>query len=333
MQRRSFIAGSSAAGAFALAGGFERGLAAEARPRTPVRLGYVGTPCEAITYTAPDSTIFRRHHLDARLTGFERESGLLAALSAGTIDAASLNLPALLGPLAAGSNVRVTAGLHAGCLRVVAPDDVVVRALGNLKGASIAIDRLHSSSMNLLSALLQRQGIDPERDVRWRVYAPADMEAALDAKAIDCVAVADPVGYALIADKKAVPYLNTADGGFSCGDSIGRGHHCFLALSGRVVDAHPAVAAALTRAYLESSSALQHGVGGDALAEQRGGFVAGDLYGTIGMLSSYDWGASTDLVLEEIELTARDFRRAGLLPHSADPASLAERAFADVLGA
>jgi hypothetical protein len=51
------------------------------------------------------------------------------------------------------------------------------------------------------------------------------------------------------------------------------------------------------------------------------------------MLSSYDWSASSDLALEEIELTARDFRRAGLLERSTDPYALASRAFADVLNA
>jgi len=56
------------------------------------------------------------------------------------------------------------------------------------------------------------------------------------------------------------------------------------------------------------------------------------MVGAIGMLSSYDWSASTDAVLEEIELTARDFRRAGLIDAKSDPERLANRAFADVSG-
>jgi hypothetical protein len=51
------------------------------------------------------------------------------------------------------------------------------------------------------------------------------------------------------------------------------------------------------------------------------------------MLSSYDWIPSTNIVLEELELTARDFRRAGLLHRSTNPDELAARAFVDILGA
>ena len=306
-------------------------LAGVPEGRASVRLGYIGNPCEAITFGAPGSAIFKAHRLAPQLVSFPTENALIAAVGAGRVDAASMNLPALLTPLAGGSDVRVVAGLHAGCLRVVAPDDVIVRTFGNLKGATIATDRMHGPSMNLLSALLRRQGIDPRHDVKWRVYAIPDLEAALDSKAVDCVAASDPLGYLLLVDKKAEPYLNTADGGFSCGAGIGGGHHCFLTLHGGLVDTRPALAESITRAFLESSKALVHGVGPAALAEVRGGYTFADLRTSIGILSTYDWSASTDFVLQEVELTARDFRRAGLLNASTDPEELANRAYANVL--
>lgn len=49
------------------------------------------------------------------------------------------------------------------------------------------------------------------------------------------------------------------------------------------------------------------------------------------MLSSYNRTTCTDFVLQELELTAHDFRRAGLLKVTTDPEQLAERAFAEVL--
>jgi hypothetical protein len=48
------------------------------------------------------------------------------------------------------------------------------------------------------------------------------------------------------------------------------------------------------------------------------------------MLGSYEWHASTDFVVEELELTARDFQRAGLLRTKTDPMAFAQRAFADI---
>jgi NitT/TauT family transport system substrate-binding protein len=329
MVRRRFLQGTLTTGGVALVGrrasGATTGGAAHA-----VRLGFVGTPCEAATFWAPGAAPFHAHGLAARLERFDDDAALAAALDAGTVDAASMRLAALLEPLEAGAHLRVVAGLHAGCLRVVAPESVVLRTLGNLKGATIATDRLHGPSMKLLSALLCRQGLDPQVDVSWRVYEPAALEAALDAKTVDCVASSDPLGYALLADKKAVAFLDTADGGFTCGDGLDRGHHCFLALHGGLVERRPALAASLARAYVEASEQIGRSAGPAALAEVRGGFGDTDLYGTIEMLSSYEWRPSTDLVLEEIELTARDFRRAGLLKPGTDPERLADRAFADV---
>jgi hypothetical protein len=94
-----------------------------------------------------------------------------------------------------------------------------------------------------------------------------------------------------------------------------------------------AVAAALTRAYLETTAAIGRGVGPAALTGVRGGYAPADMYATLGMLSSYAWTPSVDIVLEELALTARDFRRAGLLKSSTDTQLLADRAFADVLHA
>jgi NitT/TauT family transport system substrate-binding protein len=225
------------------------------------------------------------------------------------------------------------AGLHAGCLRVVSPDAADLTTFAALKGKAIATDRLHGPSMNLLSALLFRQGVDPRRDVSWHVYDPAALEPAIAAKSVDCVTASDPLGYLLLADKAVEPYVDTADGGFSCGGDIAHGHHCFLVLHGALVDTRPALAASLTRAYLAASDAIGRSAGGAAFAEVRGGYADVDMYQMIGMLSSYDWRPSTDLVVEEIELTARDFRRAGLLLPSTDPYHLASRAFADVLRA
>jgi len=324
------LQGAFAAGAVLL--GARRAFAAGDARASTVRLGYVGNPCEAVTFAAPGNSIFRHRSLDARLVSFDDEPSLIAALGSGGIDAATVNLPALLEPLESGADIRLTAGLHAGCLRVVAPEAVVLRTFGNLKGARVGTERLHGPSMNLLSALLRRQGIDPTRDISWHVCAHAELEAAFEAGSIDCAALPDPLGYALLAEKKAVPFVDTADGGFTCGDGIGRGHHCFLAVHGGLVRTRPAIAASLTHAYVAASTAVGRGVGPWALGEVRGSYVDADLYAAIGMLSSYDWSASTDAVLEEIELTARDFRRAGLLARRTDPERLANRAFADVTG-
>jgi len=338
MRRHEFVRAVSVAagvtlGAFTLP---DRVIAAtlSATQRTamvPIRIGYLGRVCEAASYGAPDSNAFRGAGLAAHLVRFDSERALLAALGRGSIDAASIALPALLGSLDAGADVRVVAGLHAGCLRVVSPDPIDVARLGDLHGKTIATDRLGGASMNLLSALLGVQGVDPHRDVTWRVYGPDALASALDAKTVACVAAADPLGYFLLSTNLAEPYIDTSSGGFTCGEDFAHGHHCFLAINGRLVERRPAAAAAITRAFVAVTRNVATHVGPEALRDTRGGYADANLTQTIGMLSSYLWNPSTEYVAEELEFAARDFQAVRLIGASTDPHDLAQRAYADVL--
>jgi NitT/TauT family transport system substrate-binding protein len=194
-------------------------------------------------------------------------------------------------------------------LRVLQRELLGIDTFGDFKGKIVGTDRLHGPAMNLLSAILHRQGVDPERNVSWKAYTRPDLESALDAKEVSYVAAADPLGYVLLSDHKAEPYLDTAGGGFSCGADIAPGHHCFLVLAGRLVETRRPIAASLTRSFLDATAAIGRGVGPAAVAEATGP-IAADIHDALGMLSSYDWSPSTNVVLEELELTARDFRRA-----------------------
>jgi NitT/TauT family transport system substrate-binding protein len=334
MLRRQFLTGIAANAGLGLLGLAGPAIAAASQPRTVVRLGYRGDVCEAATFIAPTSAHFARAHLAPRLVGFASQDELLAALHAGTIDAASVQLPSLLAPLEAKHDIRVVAGLHAGCLRFLVRDSIELNAITDLKGTLVAADALHSPSMKLLSAILSRAGVDPHKDVRWQAFAGPDLETALDAKTVRCVATADPLGYAILSDHKADAYLDSTGtgGGFSCGGDLANSHHCFLALHGGLVAAQPRVAAALTRAYLAATAAIGHGVGPAAVAEA-GAPLSANISLALGILATYDWTTSTDLVTEELELTARDFRHAGLLNATTDPEALAERGYADVLHA
>lgn len=332
MLRRRFLRGAAASGALYL--GTSHGLGsvgAAQNARTRIRLGYLGNVCEAATYAAPVSQIFHDHGLDARLAPFRSEHALLTALSSGTIDAASMLLSSLLRPLAEGLNVRVVAGLHAGCIRVVSPNPMDLSRLEDLRGKLIATDRIGGASMNLLSALLGAQGIDPRRAVAWRAYGLSNLATALEAKEVACVAAADPLGYFLLKSNFAEPYIDTSHRGFTCGEDFEHGHHCFLALHGALVEEHPSTAAAVTRAFLAQSEAIPMHVGPEAFRDARGGYADGDVTQTIGMLSSYLWNPSTEYVAEEIELSARDFQNVGLLSAHTDPHGLATQTFANVL--
>jgi len=316
--RSGFIGGIAAVGVGAM----------QARA-TPVRIGYLGNVCEAATYAAPAADAFAREGLEASIVRFASEAALVDALAGGRVDAASMRLASLLAPLARGSRIRVLAGLHSGCLRVVSPDPVAAR-FTDLRGKTVAIDYLRSPSMNMLSALLGVRGIDP-REVSWRVFGSDALAQQLIAKNVSCVAAADPLGYLLLTSQLAAPYLDTADGGFTCGTDFAHGHHCFLTMHAGLVEKRGTTAAAITRAFLATSRAMPKRIGVEAVRDAQAGYADDDVSQTIGMLSSYRWNASAEFVAEEIEFTARDFVGVGLLPKGTNPHDLAGRAYANVL--
>jgi NitT/TauT family transport system substrate-binding protein len=328
MRRPTFLTGFAAAAAAALSSPSSVAAVDEKTGFTHVRLGYVGNVCEAVTVTAPASLAFVNERLAARLVRFTSEDALAAALHVGAVDAASMKLSSLIEALDRGRRVRVAAGLHAGCMSVLARDAFAFYRPADLKGQTIGTDRLNGPAMHLLMAILAKQGLDPHRDVSWRGYSSYGLNAALQAHVVNCVAVSDPIAYELQTAHRVEPFLDTAGGGFSCGDDIATGHHCFLALSGALVGRRPAIAAALTRAYLNGSAAFGGGVEATQLDASYGPFRA-SREETTGMLASYTWHASTDFVVEELELTARDFQRAGLFTTPTDPMDFAQRAFAD----
>jgi NitT/TauT family transport system substrate-binding protein len=330
LARRSFLAATATTVAVVA-----RAASAAPTKRAKVRIGYRGASCEAATYVAFENGLFAREGLEVELVRL-RDGPLAAhaAIAAGAIDALSAPLYSWLDPIGRGLDARLTAGLHGGCVRLVAATASPIRELGEAKGATIATDRIGGPTMDFFASLLRKREIDPARDVRWRAYEPAEFAAALEHGDAQIVAAGDPAGYALLRDRRAVAITDNLSAGiFYCDRGISHSHNCFLVVRGVIVRDEPRVAAGLTWAWRDATRWVGAHVTEAARIAVRNGYVATDAATTTGQLASYGWHPSADLALEEIELTARDFKRAGLLDSQTDPEDLAEHIYADVFNA
>jgi NitT/TauT family transport system substrate-binding protein len=328
--RRSFL---TSAAAFAAAGA-RAGVAAPLKPREHVRVGWSGAGCEAATYIAFEKGFFEREGLEVELVRLPDPLAAHDAIASGRIDALTAPLYSWLRAIQRGLDVRLTAGLHGGCLRLVATPAASIRELGDVKGVTIATDQIGGPTMQFFASLLRKREIDPERDVRWRAYRPHEFAAALEDGGAQVAAVGDPAGYSLLRDRRAIAITDTlAAGIFYCDRGISHSHNCYVVIRGAVVRRQPRVAAGLTWAWRDATRWVGANVAEAAKIAVDTGYVATDRATTSGELSSYGWHPSADLALEEIELTARDFKRAGLLDSRTDPEDLAEVIYADVFRA
>ncbi len=298
-------------------------LRASAGATPHVRVGFTGRPCEAPLFCGREAGLFAADGLSVELVRVA-EQQIGAALAAGRIDAAAGSLALWLPQIASGA-ARVGAGLHAGCIRLLSAAGSGVDSIAGAAGAVIATERIGSPAMLLLSALLAKRGVNPRTAVRWRA-AGNDLRASI-ASGAQVVAASDPQAFALLDGGAAAPLDDTA-GGLSCGPDPAHDHQCFVILREGFVRSEPATASAITAALLTATAWTGGYVERSARIASVARYAGGDPATVGAALASYDWKPSRALTSEEIALTARDFKRAGLLASPLDPVEFAERAFA-----
>ena len=165
--RRRFLAGAAMAGAVGVLGR-SKPLHAEPPPETTtVRLpNQVGAICLAPGYVAGE-LLRTEGFTDVRYVAAASGVDSSVLLARGETDFDFNFAPAHISSIEAGNPIAVLAGVHAGCLEVVAHGGI--QAIADLKGKRIGIDSFSSQPHQLLVLMIAYVGLDPDRDVEWVV--------------------------------------------------------------------------------------------------------------------------------------------------------------------
>jgi NitT/TauT family transport system substrate-binding protein len=133
--------------------------------------------CTAAAPVAKERGVFAKHNLDVDFINFGGSTEqLLEAIATGKADAGLGMALRWLKPLEQGFDVRITAGVHGGCIRLLGSKTADITSLESLRGKTIAISDQASPAKNFCSIVFAKNGIDPVRDIDWRQY-PADLLA------------------------------------------------------------------------------------------------------------------------------------------------------------
>ena len=120
---------------------------------------------------AIDHGFFQKHNLDVELVNYSGSTDqLLEAIATGKSDAGLGMALRWLKPLEQGFDVKIAAGTHGGCMRVLTRTNSGVDKLADLKGKIVAVGDLGGPDKNFFSIQLAKLGIDPNKDVDWRPY-------------------------------------------------------------------------------------------------------------------------------------------------------------------
>ena len=222
--------------------------AAASGPPRALKLAWNATAiCTAAAPVAKERGIFTRHNLDVEFVNFGGATEqLLEAIATGKADAGIGMALRWLKPLEQGFDVRITAGIHGGCMRLLAAKSARIAKLEDLRGKTVAVSDQASPSKNFFSIMLAKRGVDPEREVEWRQY-PMDLLAlAVDKGEAHALAEGDPRSYLWLKDGKLDEIATNLSAEYASRTC------CVLAVRGSLIREERPVAAALTRAVLEA---------------------------------------------------------------------------------
>ena len=89
---------------------------------------------------------------------------LKLGLASGKIDAVQLTAGDLKS-IEQGLNIKITNGVHTGCIQAVVPVNSTIQSVKDLKGKNIGVESMGGMPMTLLSVDLGKNGINYKSDV------------------------------------------------------------------------------------------------------------------------------------------------------------------------
>ena len=218
---------------------------------TKIKVGYIGLTCEAPLFMAVEQGFFKEEGLEAEMLKFEW-SKYKDALALGTYDITHHLIMQFLKPLEQGLDVRFTGGVHTGCLRVQTAMDGAMHSAQDLKGKRIGVPGQGTPPMIFATRWLADNGVDPGKDIEWRVFPAGELGLALEKGEVDAIADAEPIGTMLLAGGKVRNLVDQAKD-----EPYAQEYCCAVISNGKWAGANPDVLSRATRAILKSAKWVQ----------------------------------------------------------------------------
>lgn len=286
-----------------------------------VRVAYIGLSCEAPIFVAYEKGFFKEEGLDVELVKTDWDS-MKDGLGLGRFDATHTLVAYVLKPIEQGLDVKLTGGIHRGCLRVQAGVKTGIKSVEDLRGKRIATGNMGSPPFIFTNRVLAAHGIDPATDVKWVVFPPDAQMLALDNGQIDAVCDSEPIGTLMLNSGKVRTIADEArDAPYD------EEYCCVVSLSGKFAARDPAAAAKVTRALLKGAAWVHVNPTAAVKLSVEKQYMGSTVDFNSAAISKLTYDPSIARCRAGLDEQARDLKRAGLLNSSTDPAELVKRAW------
>ena len=291
-----------------------------------VRVGYIGLTCEAPIFSAVEKGFFKEEGLDVSLVKCEW-ANYKDVLALGGFDITHHLVMYFLKPIEQGLDVKFTGGIHRGCLRVQAWTKGDIHMIKDLRGKRIGVPGMGTPPFIFANRVLGANGIDPGKEITWRVFPAGELGLALEKGEVDAVADSEPIGSLLIAEGKV---RNVAD---QAKDPPYKDEYCCAVIvNGKFLATSPKTAAAATRALLKAAKWVEANPAAAARLSVEKKYLASNPELNTVAISHLRYVPSVSGAEAAVNSAAAEMKIAGMLSPSTDIPNLAKRAFAHLDG-
>jgi NitT/TauT family transport system substrate-binding protein len=291
-----------------------------------VRIGYIGLTCEAPIFTAYEKGFFKEEGLEPELVKCAW-ANYKDTLALGGYDITHHLVMYFLKPIEQGLDVRFLAGIHRGCLRVQAGAKTNIHTIEDLKGKRIGVPGMGTPPFVFANRVFGTHGIDPGKEITWKVYPAGELGLAIDKGEVDAVCNAEPIGSLLLAQGKV---RNIAD---QMTDAPYKDEYCCEVIAnGKWVDANPDTAARATRALLKGAKWVETNPKAAAVMAVEKKYLASTAELNTTALAGLRYVPSVHLAEESVRTAGREMKVAKMLSPETDTEALAKRAFMHLPG-
>jgi NitT/TauT family transport system substrate-binding protein len=232
-----------------------------------------------------------------------------------------------------GLDIKIVAGTHKGCVRLITGKDSPIKSPADLKGAKIGISEFGGADMIFVSVVLKKYGIDPKKDVEWIVYPSDTFEFAYEKGEIAAFASWDPFAiltqetgkYKVLSDIATDPVLNDA-------------YCCFLYAPSKLLKERPELIKGLVKAYREGADwiAKHPKEAGDLVIDKK--YISADEKTIISkLLKDYTYdahkhnGKKKTSAREDLLFWVSEIKALGYLPADLNVKKFVDENYVDVL--
>src|SRR5215472_6198609 len=297
-------------------------------PPRQVKLAWnANAACTVAAPIAKEQGIFAKHNLDVEFVNFGGTTDqLLEAIATGKADAGLGLALRWLKPLEQGFDVRITTGVHGGCIRLLGSKAANIDSLESRRGKAIGISDQASPAKNFFSIFFAKKGIDAAQEVEWRQYPSNLLALAVDKGEVQALAEIDPLPYLWLKEGKLNEIATNLTGEFADRTC------CVLAIRGSLIRSELPVAAALTRSIQEAADRVASDPA-DAAAVYSGYGGKGSVDDLTAMYRSHTHHNHPvgPTLKKQLVLYTDELKAIHVIKQSTDSAKFAERIYLDVL--